>query len=200
MSFLKEMEGAWREVERINKPLAIKLPDIRWRAAIALWAARHAMNLEGDLVECGVFTGILSTVICHSIPDFGEKKLWLFDTFEGLPVELVCEKNKNNAESLNQNYYKRVNSEDLVREEFSKFSYVKIIKGVLPESIPLDIIEKISYLSIDLNYPEAEISIIELLWDRLVPGAIVLLDDYGFEGHTDQYTAWNEFAQKKVFQ
>lgn len=197
MSFLNEMEGAWREVERVNKPLPIGLPDIRWRAAIALWAARHAMNLEGDLVECGVFTGILSTVICHSIPDFGDKKLWLFDTFEGLPTELVGISERRNASGLNENYYNRVNSEELIRKSFGKFSFVKIIKGILPESIPADGLNKISYLSIDLNYSEAEIKVIELLWGRLVPGAIVILDDYGFDGHADQHTAWNQFALSK---
>jgi len=35
---------------------------------------------------------------------------------------------------------------------------------------------------------------IELLWSKLSPGAIVILDDYAFTGFESQYRAWNDFA------
>ena len=33
--------------------------DIRWRAYVCCWAAKQALAVEGDFVECGVNTGIL---------------------------------------------------------------------------------------------------------------------------------------------
>jgi hypothetical protein len=40
---------------------------IEWRVHMILWAAQHATQLEGDFVECGVNTGILSRCVTISI-------------------------------------------------------------------------------------------------------------------------------------
>ena len=37
---------------------------------------------------------------------------------------------------------------------------------------------RIAYLHIDLNQAPAEIAALEVLFDRIVPGGIVILDDY----------------------
>src|SRR5476649_1558769 len=60
------------------------VPDIRWRTHIAIWAAQNALRIEGDFVECGVHTGLLSLSICEYLK-FGsltDRKFWLFDTWE----------------------------------------------------------------------------------------------------------------------
>ncbi len=56
--------------------------------------------------------------------------------------------------------------------------------------------ETLSYISIDLNITAAEIGTIEKIWDRITPGGIIVLDDYGLTGHEEQNAAWNEFASK----
>ncbi len=55
----------------------------------------------------------------------------------------------------------------------------------------------IAYLSVDLNVAKYEQQCIERVWDRLVPGAHIVLDDYAFVGHEDQYDMWNEFTSLK---
>ncbi|MFO1034700.1 MAG: hypothetical protein U1E15_11695 [Hyphomicrobiales bacterium] len=57
--------------------------------------------------------------------------------------------------------------------------------------------EKIAYVSVDLNNAPAEQAVIECVWPRLSPGAIVVLDDYGFTAHAEQYVMWNDFARSK---
>jgi O-methyltransferase len=37
---------------------------------------------------------------------------------------------------------------------------------------------------------------IEVIWPRLVPGGLVLLDDYGWEPHSYQKKAWDELAAR----
>ena len=58
---------------------------IEWRVHMILWAAQHAMQLEGDFVECGVNTGILSLAVCDylNFEKLADRKFWLFDTFQG---------------------------------------------------------------------------------------------------------------------
>lgn len=213
LDFLDDLGPAWVKVEAGYKSVAtgaqnmwrrsgwrarmLGAPDVRWRAHIALWAARHAINLEGDLIECGVFTGILPTVICEGIPDFGSKRYWLFDTYEGIPVETVSEAERENSESLNNNYYTGVDAEKIVRDAIGHIPAVRIVKGVLPQSLSLADIQKISYLSIDLNNVAAEMAVAQQLWDRVVPGAVIVLDDFGFSGHRAQHDAWVKFAVSK---
>jgi hypothetical protein len=85
----KKFSDAW---ENLTKEIAVfsgqSVPDVRWRGHIALWAASHALQHEGDFVECGVFTGILSGLICRYF-DFEkiDRSFWLFDTWDGIPVE-----------------------------------------------------------------------------------------------------------------
>jgi hypothetical protein len=48
-----------------------------------------------------------------------------------------------------------------------------------------------------MNVAAAEMGAAEFLWPRLVPGAPVLLDDYGWAAHVNQKKAWDEFAARK---
>ena len=67
-------------------------------------------------------------------------------------------------------------------------------KGAPPASVAID---KVAYLSIDMNLVLPEIAALEFFWDRLVPGGIVVLDDYAFEGHRQQHDAINAFAARR---
>lgn len=173
------------------------VPYIPWRTHVATWAASNALRLEGDLVECGVHTGLLSMAICDYLDfdKYPEKKFYLFDTFEGIPEEGVEERDKEMAKKYNEALYFDVF--DVAKKNFSRFPNVIPVKGILPDSIDQVNIEKISYLSIDLNNAKYERETIEALWDKLVVGAMVVLDDYGYMGHLPQYETWNDFAKSK---
>ncbi|MCP8940105.1 TylF/MycF family methyltransferase [Alsobacter sp. SYSU M60028] len=188
MSAELNKEG-WRKRKR-------GVPDIRWRAHICCWAAQHGLGLDGDFVECGVHTGILSLTVCHylsmgSVP----KSFWLFDTFEGIPLDGLNEAQRRQASALNRNVYSNV--WDLAQRNFAPFPNARLVRGVLPGSLDEARIERIAYLSIDLNHAPAEMATIERLWPKLSLGAIVVIDDYAFRDHEAQYEAWNDFAARQ---
>ena len=56
-----------------------------WRLHTLVWAAKNALTVEGDFVECGVFKGFCSEVILKYL-DFQDipRRAFLYDTFEGL--------------------------------------------------------------------------------------------------------------------
>ena len=90
---------------------------------------------------------------------------------------------------------------DVVKESFSAFPKVKIVKGKVPDSFSEVQLGKISYLSIDMNNAKAEIAAIEYLWERLVIGAAVVLDDYAYgEEFRTQKNAWDKFAKIMNFE
>ncbi len=62
-------------------------PHIEWRVYLCCWAVSNARGLDGDFVECGVNTGILSRAAIE-YADFASmagRMFYLLDTFEGMP-------------------------------------------------------------------------------------------------------------------
>lgn len=170
---------------------------IEWRVYICCWAAQHAAKLEGDFVECGVNTGIMSRAVIHYV-DFNKtgKTFWLTDTFRGIPEEQFSPNEKKiGLLGHNQEYY----TEDIVekvKKTFEGFN-VQIIQGKVPDTLPEIKAEKVSYLSIDMNITKPEIDAINYFWDKLVFGGIVILDDYGFFLHQEQKHFFDKFAKEK---
>jgi hypothetical protein len=200
ISFMEEERfiAAWNDmagsVERITGEPA---PDVRWRAQIALWAARQALHREGDFVECGVHSGIFSGFICRAL-DWNtlNRRFWLFDTWAGVPTGGLSGDEKQVAEGYNQAYHRRDIYSD-VAQAFSSYPSCTLIRGELPGTLRQADIRKIAYLSIDLNSATYERECIEALWPSLSAGAIVVLDDYNFSNCSLQREMWDSYANAK---
>ena len=67
-----------------------------------------------------------------------------------------------------------------VSSRFDRHPFVRIVKGVLPKSLDAQGVQKIAWCQIDLNSAEADGACFEFVVDRLVDGAVVIFDDYGF--------------------
>ena len=200
MTFLDDptFGDAWDEVAAFNnKYWNGKTPDIRWRSHLVNWAAEQALRLEGDFAEFGVNTGILSAMILKSTKlSETDKRFFLFDTYEGIPVEQANESELDKAEYMNRELYKH-DAYAVANEVFGEYENAVLVKGILPQSLADVKIDKLCFVSIDLNLVKPEMEVINEIWDKLVPGAYVVLDDYGFKGHTEQHVAWNDFAASK---
>jgi hypothetical protein len=68
------------------------------------------------------------------------------------------------------------------------------VRGRIPESLPTAAIDRVAYLALDLNVAAPEVAALEYFWDKLVPGAPVLLDDYGWAQYRPQKEAMDAFA------
>ena len=174
---LGKQTGSWGEA------------DVHWRAYVACWAGAKARQLAGDFVECGVNRGGLARTVIHYV-DFAQldKKFYLLDTFQGL-----CEEYLSEQEKVREVDWHYEDCYEAVKRTFAGFN-VEIIQGPVPDTLPRVKTEKIAYLSIDMNCALPEIEAAKFFWDKLVPGAVVLLDDYGWENHTEQKIAFDQFA------
>lgn len=173
-----------------------------WRVHIGLWAAFTASKLDGDFVECGVNRGFLSSAIMEHLDwDSLGKTFYLLDTFEGLDLRYVSEKDlehgalEKNKAAIESGFY--VKGIDSVRENFSGWKNIKIIEGSIPDTLEQIDTRSIAYLHLDMNCSPPEVAAITFAWDRLVPGAIILLDDYAYRGYEPQKYAMDDFAQQK---
>ncbi len=171
---------------------------IQWRLHTLCWAAQHARSLPGDFVECGVFTGICSVTVCEFI-DFNATGKWfyLFDTFRGIPEEQISE-DERRLDRVHQNriFY----GEDVwerAKANFSPYRQAILVRGRVPDILPTQPIEKVCYLHLDMNIAEPEVAALRYFWDRLVPSAPIVLDDYGWWSYYPQKKAMDAFAKEK---
>lgn len=175
-----------------------KIINISYRAYICCWAAQKAMKLEGDFVECGVNKGILSRTVIEYIDFYNikDKKFYLFDTYEGLvDSQQLHDIERLKYDNMWKDKYKDCYEE--VKNYFKDFDNVELVRGIVPESLGYVNIDKVSYLSIDMNCAYPEIEAINFFWDKLVSGAVVILDDYGWISCEPQKIAFDKFAEEK---
>lgn len=168
---------------------------IEWRVYVCCWAASHAARLDGDFVECGVSTGIVSRAVVDYV-DFNslDKTFFLFDTFEGIPESQMSETERPLALSKNQRHY--FDCLALVEQNFADFPNVKTVKGPVPDSLGTVAIDRVSYLHIDMNIAAPEVAALAYFWDRMVTGGIIVFDDYASLAHRSQKTALDMIAGK----
>lgn len=171
---------------------------IEWRIHVLLWAASLASRLPGDFVECGVNTGIFSLAICDYL-DFNAtgKSFWLFDTFRGIPEDQVSEREREIGR-LHENEAWYSDCFELAAANFAPFPRAKLVRGKVPDTLSSVQIDHVAYLSIDMNIVEPEVAALTFFWDKLTPGAPVVLDDYGWADHLPQKEALDLFAAERA--
>lgn len=139
-----------------------------------LWEAVCVIP-EGDIVEVGSWMGGSSLVLTASANlNKPNSKIYICDTFKGIALA-----------GPNDNHHKdgdfTGSSKEHVHRLLSTFrlSNFKIAEGIFPnETAELVDTDKISFLHIDVDVYEGYMSILKWAQDKLVPGAIIVFDDY----------------------
>jgi len=174
--------------------------SIRWRAYIACWAAAYASKLDGDFVECGVNRGGLArAIIDYTGFERLNKRFYLIDTFSGLVPTYLSEEEKKKGILSAYSYYND-NSAKIVEKTFARFKNVKIVQGSVPDVLSSLQINRVAFLSLDMNCTIPEIRAAEYFWPRMCPGGVMILDDYGSLLHCEQQKAFDDFARDRSVQ
>jgi predicted O-methyltransferase YrrM len=150
-----------------------------WRMATLLWGARQALRVEGDFVECGCYKGVSARILADVL-DFAalDRRYFLYDLFEhdeSMPHHSMVE----HGETL----------VDQVRARFADVPNAIITKGWVPQSLSEASPDKIAFMHLDLNNAEAEVGALEVLFERISPGGVLILDDFGWLAYRSQHTA-----------
>jgi O-methyltransferase len=164
-----------------------------YRVYLCCWAAESGARLDGDFVECGVNTGITSVAICRYL-DFNRlrRRFFLFDTFAGIPIEQASDEEREARADESARFYEECF--ELASQNFAPWPGCTLVRGRIPETLGHHTIDRVAYLHLDMNIAAPEIAAIDHFWPRLVPGAIVLLDDYGYEQYRPQKNAMDAWC------
>jgi len=168
-------------VEEVEKTLI-------WRLHVHSWCVRNCMQREGDFVECGVYRGFSVAVSARCVDFGGSAKQWyLYDTFSGVPADQL------NANHHSEERYAQAGLEQDCRRRFAAYRNVQVVQGRIPEVLQEQAPARVAFLHLDMNSARAEAAALEFFWPRLVPGAILLLDDYGWRAFREQKLAEDAF-------
>jgi hypothetical protein len=129
------------------------------------------------------------------------RRFYLLDTFAGVDKRYVSHDDlalgvlERNEREIASGFYTL--DVDDVRRNFAEWRNVRIIVGTVPETLSEIESDQFAFAHIDMNCAPPEVAAAEFLWPRLVPGAIILLDDYAYEGYRSQKLAMDGFARSK---
>lgn len=164
-------------------------------------------DIDGCLVECGVARGGCSALMAMVAAEYkSNRKTWLFDSFEGLP-EASSEDESTMAKSFTERRYNKLYAGSCLGtyDEVNKLLFstlrlnknnVLMVKGWFQDTLPRykDEIGLISFLRIDADWYESTKCCLENLYDNVIVGGYIVIDDYGLPGCKQ---AVDEFLQKK---
>ncbi len=142
----------------------------------------EVQKTSGAVVECGVWRGGCSATMAYVNKRAGsDREFWLFDSFEGLPPPV--EKDGDTAWGHVGDYAAPQQAAEEIF--FSKLKInprnVHIIKGWFQDTLPdfKDNIGPIAILRLDGDLYESTKVCLEYLYNQVVSGGFVIIDDYG---------------------
>ena len=133
-----------------------------------------AYQVEGDLVEVGCNAGQSAVLIAKVMRDFAsDKKLHVYDSFEGLPPTKVEDGTVYKEGDL-------AVSEETVRKNFllHDLKIPAIHKGWFEDTLPATLPAKVSFAHLDGDLYDSIMVSLKYVYPRLTRGAICLVDDY----------------------
>jgi len=168
------------------------------RLFATLLACRYACErgIAGDFVECGVWRGgnamVAADVFRRLAP---ARKTYLFDTFAGMTEPTEADVSRGGSRAADE--YRRMS-----RDGHSEWCYASLedvrggfearglmagavfVKGDVAQTL-LDapsLPERISVLRLDTDWYESTKLELEVLYPKLRPGGVLIVDDYGYWG------------------
>jgi O-methyltransferase len=192
---IEEMEAAAREIlfsdlqpkKGRSEFMAYLQGTRRWEAFYLLAYLHRALQQEGDVCELGVAQGYTSALIASEIKHTN-KRFNLFDSFQGLSKPTKEDELIDDVLSLgSMDRYEGTMAfpvaqvlSQIRRAEFPK-DRIKVYEGFIEASIKRpDLPQKVcfAYIDFDLYLPIKQA--LEMLHDRVPPGGVLMVDDYGY--------------------
>lgn len=166
-------------------------------------------GIEGDIVECGVWKGGSMMAAAKTLLrlDVTDRMLHLFDSFQGMspPAEVdrdylgfSASDHLTGPDPGDSSIGDRSPLES-IRRALGSTGYpvdrVRYVEGRVEDTLPARSPDRIALLRLDTDWYESTYHEMATLFPRLVPGGVLIIDDYGhWEGArraVDQYLREN---------
>lgn len=190
---LPDATGPQLEIIESVQSLTMTSPE----RILALCNAVDYLNknqIKGDFVECGVWRGGSMAAAAQTLLAGGDssRQLWMYDTFDGMsqPTDQDIDFMGQTAETL----LKQQDRHDAqsvwcfspleeVKTAMADTGYplekISFVQGKVENTLPTQTPRRISLLRLDTDWYESTRCELEYLFPKLVPGGVLIVDDYG---------------------
>lgn len=153
---------------------------------------------DANVVECGCWRGLsayqLSSIIKEK--DF-KNTFYIFDSFEGLSKFEDEDKPLGGLKDEESRRQEFACGEDIVKNNLNEFDFINYKKGWIPTRFDEVKDCKFSFVHIDVDMYQPITDSFEFFYERMIPGGIIVFDDYGFTCFPGAKKAVDEFMEDK---
>jgi O-methyltransferase len=189
---------AWledRDFERAWSSFPARDVRVHDRKFVLYSMARSVADLDGHTAECGVFVGGSSHLMCEAMARDGREH-HVFDSFEGLSDPEAIDRPAK-AETFQWKKHDLATPVEVVRRNLSRFPRVYLHAGWIPEKFHEVKDLRFAMVHVDVDLYQPTLDSIAFFYERMVPGGILLCDDYGSTGCPGAKKAFDEFVAEK---
>lgn len=195
--------GSMCGMKAISKQLeAMGIPKYKLRNDLALVQTRsrilflenvanlaYKRGLHGSVAEAGVYKGEYAKEINRCFPD---RKLYLFDTFEGfVAADIKEEKRQSHIEAD----YLKDTSLNIVMNCMPNKEMCIVKKGFFPDTTK-DVEDSFVYVSLDMDLYKPTLEGIRYFYPRLVTGGIIAIHDFFSDAYPNIEQAVFEYEKE----
>lgn len=175
--------------------------DLSMTSPIAQWEFIQSIRyiegrkIPGDIVECGVWRGGNLVIAGLMRRQLGfDRRIFAYDTFAGMTApteadfkpaegELDVEKKFASLERGDRNEWCLASEQEVAANFAARVGGGKLItvKGPVEETLRVtkNLPKQIAILRLDTDFYESTKAELEVLYPRLSPGGVLIVDDYG---------------------
>lgn len=193
-------------IRRVRRQTLTTAPRIAALCDAVSYVVRN--RIDGAIAECGVWRGGSMMAAALTLLRLGDtdRDLYLYDTFTGMPAPGKADvASPYDGYSPSRRWRRIANSgrrwvavpPDRVRRAVAGTGYppgrIHLVQGLVERTLPERAPEAIALLRLDTDWYSSTRHELEHLYPRLVPGGVLIVDDYGhYEGArraVDEYFA-----------
>ena len=164
----------------------------------------HAMALDGERAECGVFSGTSALLMCRAAqtldPGYDGGSLHLIDSFEGLSPAIDEDRFVTPDGGAGVNTRKSVWKDafgapiEYAQTALRDFAAVQFHRGWIPAVFAELPESRWSFVHLDVDRYEPTHAGLEYFYPRLVEGGVIICDDYGAPLYPGAQRAWDHYC------
>jgi O-methyltransferase len=147
-------------------------------------------GVPGSIAELGVYQGELASVLNRLFP---ERKLYLFDTFEGFSANDLSGGQEKNRSKASAGDFQDTNI-DLVLSRMAHPEKVLVRKGYFPETTD-GLEDTFAFVSLDVDLYKPTVAGLNYFYPRLSRGGYIFVHDYNNRRYRGVRSAVDEFAK-----
>ncbi len=132
---------------------------------------------EGAIVEFGCYRGTTSLYVQRLLEAYGQHEFHVYDSFAGLPEKTTFDHSPA-GEQFKAGELLASRKEFIMNFKKAGLRLPRIHKCWFNELTNADVPESIAFAFLDGDYYESIMDPLKLVWPKLIPGAVVIVDDY----------------------